>query len=515
MQIVIRFFLLFLNCSSLILLANASLQKRDDSSRAVGAQPPSKSNVFSKDPKTLLPKGVEPSAGCTKCTSSITFKSKQAQQFQVGTSIPGLSFKTKQSWAGSIAIPDTPTAKGASLFFWLWGKDAVQAGNDLVIWMNGGPGCNSLVGMCTENGPFIFNNNKAEPNPYSWTTAANILYVAQPVGVSFTTGKASNSNELQISQQFTVFLIEFFKVFPELASFNIWLTGESYMGNMAPFQWNAIKQNPQSKNLAMRGGMLVSPLFSSVYTQLEVPVSNFAKENQRILRINDKGLAKIEAESKKCKLGKFLDTHLTYPPRGKIPDLFADCDPFAKYVGQTADRDENFNIYNIENPLVGSSKQPSPVEVFFNQAKVQDYIHAPRQKFQVCTDVFTNGNADQSPPADRYPSFEKSVLGRMFEESERFIVMTGNLDGLLFSQGVQLALQNLTWNGVQGFKNAPSKALYDMEGRKRAIGTNEERNVRLIVVPEGGHMLPRDQPSLTLSALNALLGRGQWLTKKT
>ena len=101
----------------------------------------------------------------------------------------------------------------------------------------------------------------------------------------------------------------------------------------------------------------------------------------------------------------------------------------------------------------------------------------------------------------------------MFEESERFIIMTGMLDGLLFSQGVQLALQNLTWAGVQGFMKAPTEALYDMEGEQKAFGTEEERKVRLVIVPEGGHMLPRDEPSLSLSALNALLGRQHWLTK--
>ncbi|PWN32649.1 alpha/beta-hydrolase [Meira miltonrushii] len=495
--------------------------------------------MFSKDPKALLPQGIEPSAGCTKCTSSITFKSKQAKQFQVGTSIPTLSFKTKQSWAGSIAIPDTPTAKGASLFFWLWGKDAVQSGNDLVIWMNGGPGCNSLVGMTTENGPFIFNTNKAQPNPYSWTTAANMLYIAQPIGASFTTGKASNSNELQISEQFTLFLIEFFKVFPELSRFNIWLTGESYMGNMAPYQWNAIKQNPQSKNLAMKGGMLVSPLFSSIFTQVEVPVSTFAKENQKILDINDRGLAKIAAESKKCKFATFLDTYLAYPPKGKIPDpstqsvkaesdkcnltnfiptylkypaqgrlpvASPNCDPFDLYQDTAKKLNPMFDYYNIDRNKEVADGQQTEAEKFLNDVNVQNYIHAPNQQFKMCKDVFSGGNLDLSDAGDSTPSYSNSLFAQMIEFCGKFVIMAGALDGLVIKEGVQLALQNLTWNGGQGFRAPPSIPMYDLEGQQKAIATIEERGLRLIIVSDSGHMVPRDSPSFSLNAIFSLVG---------
>lgn len=49
----------------------------------------------------------------------------------------------------------------------------------IVLWLNGGPGCSSLIGMVYENGPFVFkpNTTNFELNQYSWNKKANVLYI--------------------------------------------------------------------------------------------------------------------------------------------------------------------------------------------------------------------------------------------------------------------------------------------------------------------------------------------------
>lgn len=55
----------------------------------------------------------------------------------------------------------------------------------LLLWLNGGPGCSSLIGMVYENGPFTFKTGSTilEINENSWNKKANVLYIESPGGV--------------------------------------------------------------------------------------------------------------------------------------------------------------------------------------------------------------------------------------------------------------------------------------------------------------------------------------------
>ena len=50
------------------------------------------------------------------------------------------------------------------------------------MWFNGGPGCSSLSGLLTENGPFTWEAGTLAPvqNPYTWVNLTNMVWVEQP-----------------------------------------------------------------------------------------------------------------------------------------------------------------------------------------------------------------------------------------------------------------------------------------------------------------------------------------------
>lgn len=75
---------------------------------------------------------------------------------------------------------------------------------------------------------------------------------------------------------------------------------------------------------------------------------------------------------------------------------------------------------------------------------------------QCNTGVFVNG--DQSPPPDASPSYSSNILANIVEKSTSgMIIMQGDEDALIITEGASVALQNLTWNGGQGFRCVPRR----------------------------------------------------------
>ena len=62
----------------------------------------------------------------------------------------------------------------------------------LAIWLNGGPGCSSLMGMLQEVGPYKIGNDYNQgdlltKNDFGWHNAANMLFLESPSIVGFST----------------------------------------------------------------------------------------------------------------------------------------------------------------------------------------------------------------------------------------------------------------------------------------------------------------------------------------
>ncbi|KAG0124111.1 carboxypeptidase [Tuber indicum] len=107
-----------------------------------------------------------------------------------------VSAKQKQ-FAGYIHLPPLTLAPvqqnyPINTFFWFVEAQEKPESAPLTIWLNGGPGSSSLIGMFSELGPceaVPVNRNSitTRARPFSWDKASNMLFIDQPnqVGLSF------------------------------------------------------------------------------------------------------------------------------------------------------------------------------------------------------------------------------------------------------------------------------------------------------------------------------------------
>lgn len=61
-----------------------------------------------------------------------------------GSGIPEVDFDAGESYAGTLSIDDNADNDN-QLFFWFWPSDNVNASDEIVIWLNGGPGYASAM----------------------------------------------------------------------------------------------------------------------------------------------------------------------------------------------------------------------------------------------------------------------------------------------------------------------------------------------------------------------------------
>ncbi|KAI9825090.1 MAG: hypothetical protein M1832_001410 [Thelocarpon impressellum] len=128
-------------------------------------------------------------------------------KFHSGVSIdykePGICETTAgvRSYSGYVNMPPNSLDEvgvsqpyNMSYFFWYFESRKDAANAPLSIWMNGGPGSSSLVGLLTENGPCTVNadSNGTRLNRWSWNNEVNMLYIDQPTQVGFSYDTLAN-----------------------------------------------------------------------------------------------------------------------------------------------------------------------------------------------------------------------------------------------------------------------------------------------------------------------------------
>ncbi|KAK1725878.1 Alpha/Beta hydrolase protein [Colletotrichum acutatum] len=128
----------------------------------------------------VLPPRQAPSAaeGVTTITSpgGSQIRYKQPGKDGICETTPGVN-----SYSGYIDI-----APDVHVFFWFFESRRDPAKDPVTLWLNGGPGSDSLIGLFEEIGPCeVVENMTTVLRDYAWNEISNVLFLSQPKEVGF------------------------------------------------------------------------------------------------------------------------------------------------------------------------------------------------------------------------------------------------------------------------------------------------------------------------------------------
>ncbi len=124
------------------------------------------------------------------------------------------------------------------LFFWYFDSQRNPKHDPLTLWMTGGPGGSSMLGMLQELGPCLINEhgNGTVYNEYGWSKETNLLFVDQPAGVGFSyvddegghPGRVPGDSFTSAADMHIFLQIFVSQALPELRDVPFHISGESY-----------------------------------------------------------------------------------------------------------------------------------------------------------------------------------------------------------------------------------------------------------------------------------------------
>ena len=383
----------------------------------------------------------------------------------------------------------------------------------LVIWLNGGPGCSSNVGLFYENGPYTMmpNDDPAlkysfNRNPLSWTNVAHMVWVEQPLRTGFSVPSNDKkdprvTNEFEVAADFHDFLTSFFEVFDHLKNSPLYIMGESYGGRYVPaIAEEIVKRGEIStlKGIGLGNGV-IDPIQDTSYT-------SYAYSHGMI----GEGAKKyIDHTVKTCK---------NKAQQARKTDSFDPCD-MQSQVLEAAGHPNEFNTgtYNeYDGVFHGIYNQ------FFNDPEMQELIHVRGKEGEggagaVPGVQFTNGhytpggwtscnddiNTDMTPdtPSSSVPALQYLV------KHVRVLLYSGDLDLSCNIMGTTATLESFTWLGQQW--SDAERALWRIEGDIKDVAGDysylNEGQFGFLVVHKSGHLVPMDRPEVALDLITRLI----------
>lgn len=381
--------------------------------------------------------------------------------------------------------------------------------NNLIIWLNGGPGCSSMDGGYMGIGPLMINADmEVYYNNGTWLQLGSLLFLDQPIGTGFSYGDEYRNELTEVASDFMVFLKKYFEVFPNDLEKNLYIAGESYAGQYIPYFAKYILED-KTTDYNLKSVMIGNGWISAKFTGMSyIP---YLIENQlitgkedymlEILRQQEKcqnsfnHLSKTASQAEKNKADKECDRILvlflknwfaqnsmclnqydyrlndTYPSCGM--NWPSDLNFIKSFLGNiNVQRQLNLREDYIERELANSHGENEPT-TYWNECnnRVQD--------------VLTNQNSVSS----------EELLGDILGHIPVFL-FNGDKDIICNYIGTEDFISELSWNDQKGFSDDSQR--FNWVYNNSQVGTIQtERNLTYVRVFNASHMVYVDNADIS------------------
>ncbi|OAY72198.1 Serine carboxypeptidase-like 34, partial [Ananas comosus] len=397
-------------------------------------------------------------------------------------SLPGQPLVSFRHYAGYITVNEP---HGRALFYWFFEAARDVEKKPLVLWLNGGPGCSSIgYGETEELGPFLMQKE------------ANLLFLESPFGVGYSYTNTSSDfkvlgDDLTASDSY-IFLVNWFKRFPQYKDHEFYVTGESYAGHYVPQL--AEKIYDANKNCS-----------KDDYINLEGIMKGMVDYAWDHAVISDQLYDDIK---KSC---DFALEDPGQPCNGLMDLFFHSFDPIDMYSLYTpvctddegTSRHPSRLIRKIEdgklhstnrqfyNRLAGYDPCVSDYsEIFFNRPDVQEALHANvthiGYNWTHCSNVIQTWS---DAPSSMLPTLKKLINGGI-----RVWVFSGDTDGRIPVTSTRYTLEKLGLNTAQ--KWAPWFTKSQVGGWSIIYD-----GLMFVTIRGAGHQVPTFKPAQALQLL--------------
>lgn len=398
------------------------------------------------------------------------------------------------------------------MFFYFFESRRDPANDDVMMWINGGPGCSSATGLLMELGPCSIDMKNVSANgtvwnPYSWNNEANIFFLDQPVGVGYSYAEYGETVETteDAAKNVYAFIRIFFDTFKEFSGRPIHLSGESYGGRYLPaFASYIYDQNQLAKSKGLSTINLQSVLIGNGITD----ISTLYDGRYQI----ECGTAALEVPFQKistCVQMKIALPRCNAAMREACVDHFDAiscraavdfCDSFLSTGYWASGR----NVYDISKMCLGDSLcylENSAIANYLNRKDVRELLGAESPgNFTACSrDVGRHFNAHM----DKWAVPSQHYVSGLLERGIRMLIYAGTYDWQCNWVANKLWVDKLEWTGQDAY-NAAEWHDWQVDGHK----AGETKNAGLLTfatIRGAGHMVPHDKPAESFAMVSRWL----------